>query len=204
MSSRAVENKMPRIILMYQPSTDVAQGPCLFTELKSSLMTVVKMSLWWLPATPDTSSLHALWTECDFFFFFATGVHSHIQKQRSQAIVQLQIPQQKEATFCPQRSTSTTGRLHKPQQGLCTGECARCLCIHMHWCISAWCLEQSNTTWASQFFQVFMFLCRFSIVAPPIFPFLFRTEQQGTEWAESLNPGYVYTLIVCNCVWACN
>lgn len=72
MSSRAVKNKLPRIIFMYQPSAEVAQGPHLFAELKWSLMTVLKMSLWWLPAPPPTASLHTRSPECVFLRLAST------------------------------------------------------------------------------------------------------------------------------------
>lgn len=203
MSSRAVKNKLPRIIFLHRPSSRGGAGSVFVHWAKMIIDDSCEDEPLMALSNDPHSRPHACWTECVFFLCVAVG-HSHIQKQRSEAIVQLQTSQQKEATFCPRRPTFTTGRLHKLQQGLCTRECARHLCIHMHWSISAWCVVQPNTTWACHCFQVFFFRCCFSHATPPIFTFLFRTKQQGTGWEESLNPGYVYTLIFCNCVWACN
>lgn len=174
MSSRAVKNKLPRIIFMYQPSTELAQGPGLFTELKSSLMTVLKMSLWWLPATTPRPHLKPSCT-LKGMCFFAAGVHSHIQKQRSEAIVQLQIRQKKEATFCPQGPAFTTGQLHKPQQGVCTGECAHRLCIQ---CTGALVLDvrNSQTPPGPVNFSRSSFFCVVSLLLPPRFSHFFSGQ----------------------------
>lgn len=88
MASQAVKNKLPRIIFMYQPSTGVAQGPCLSTELKI----IIDDSSEDEPLMAPSNVPH-LKPSCTMngMCFFAAGVHSHIQKQRSEAIVQLQI-----------------------------------------------------------------------------------------------------------------
>lgn len=200
MSSRAVKNKLPRIIFRHRPSSRGGEGSVFVHWAKMIIDDSCEDEPLMALSNDPHSRPHARWTECVFFCVCVAVGHSHIQKQRSEAIVQLQIPQKKEATFCPRRPTFTTGRLRKLQQGnvhatlvfTCTGALV----------LDVWYSQTPlgpATVSRSSFFDVVSLM-----PLPPFSHFFSGQSSRGTGWEESLNPGYVYTVIVCNCVWACN